>query len=120
MIAWRERKMALLRESLTSWDLRLLDSWRVEVQALRHLLDLMAAGVDPPRSILPQGLWSDHHAAMHSDCDWDWAGAIEAEAARDTAYSDEAQQQAPAVIDRPLDAPPSRRRAPSQASDDAP
>ena len=70
-------------------------------RSLRYVLEILGASTYPSGIFFPQGFWSDHHAAIHTDCDWDWAGAMEAEAARDKAYLDEARQEQPPLIERP-------------------
>jgi hypothetical protein len=101
MVSWRERKLAAPPQAPTAFDLRRMESWREELEALRYLMEITGSNTYPNGVVFPQGLWSDHHAAMHTDCDWDWAGAMEAEAARDKAYSDEAKQEPPPVIQSP-------------------
>ncbi len=73
MIAWREQRIIQNAPN----DPRTV-TWKEEKQALESALVVMERSGEHGPSSVPQGLWSDHHAAIHSDCEWDWNGAIEA------------------------------------------
>lgn len=75
MIAWRERKLL----DNPSEDSR-RENWEDELRALRVSLEFLDGSM--PGEFIPQGLWSDHHAAIHTDCEWDWNGALELAAQR--------------------------------------
>jgi hypothetical protein len=98
MLEWREQKSqdAGARTSAAQHHLA------AEVSALRYAVTVLEQLVPTTESmVVPQGLWSDHHAAIHTECQWDWIAALESIARHQAELERAAAQEPPAPIRSP-------------------